>query len=210
MIFPKIALDLDGVVVDFHQKLLNVYNKRYGKNVTVNDINCDLESLGPEITKKIISIFNEPGWFLELKPLPNAISIISKYIDFGYRVTICTAPARDLKGIINPISASEKFTWVRENLPFWANNIIITKYKEFVHTDAIIDDYSPNIVNWCQEHPEGIGFLVDQPWNKYFKQYPINSVRGKLEDVTTIINKHWCHVRGRFVFRLEELEEWQT
>lgn len=206
---PKIALDLDGVICNFHEKLINVYNQKYNGKLTVNDIDCELESLGPDLYPKVIQIFNEPGWFLDLELLPDAMNVISNYVEADYSVTICTAPARDLTGYTNPGSASEKLIWIRKWLPFWANNVIITRHKELVHADILIDDTWHNIVNWCREHPDGIGFLVDQPWNKSFTQYPVNSIRGSLRDVITIIKKFWCPERGKFVYRLDELLSWR-
>ena len=205
---PRIALDLDGVIADFFQKLLEEYNKRYQQKLSVSDIDCELENLGPDVVKKLIEIFNEPQFFLNLEPLPNAINTVSRYPDLGYQTTICTAPAR-INGLINGRTAAEKFDWIRKYLPFWANDVIITKHKKLVDVDIIIDDAPPNILSWCGEHPKGIGYLVDQPWNKKWTRFPLNAVCGKLEDVTTFINEFWCQDRGCFIYRLDELKPWK-
>jgi len=206
---PKILLDLDGVVVNFHQKLIDVYNQRYpeSKKLTVNDIDCEIETLGPDLAHKLIGIFNEKDWFIDLEPLSNSIRTVLSFADLGYDVTVCTAPARDLDGIINPGCASEKYIWMQKYLPLWANNMIITKHKEVVRTDIIIDDTGYNIINWCRENPDGVGYLIDQPWNKRFNNYPTNSTRGTLEGVTTFIDKFWCRKRGKFIYRLDELNQ---
>ena len=205
---PTIALDLDGVVVDFYGALVLTYNERYGENLSLDDIDCDLETLGPEVSSKLIAIFNEEDWFHNLKPLPNAINIVGSYPTLGYRVIICTAPARDLDGLINGKSAAEKFVWIHEHLPFWGNDVIITKHKKMVEADIIVDDTPANIINWCQEHPEGVGYLIDQPWNAKWRNYPHNAVRGSLEDVSRFIKRFWCHNRGKFVYRYDELANW--
>lgn len=205
---PTIALDLDGVVVDFHAAVVALYNERHNANLSLDDIDCDLETLGPEVAEKLIAIFNEPDWFLNLKPLPNAINIVSSFPTLGYRVIICTAPARNVDGLINGMSAKEKFDWIKSFLPFWANDVIITKHKEVVGTDMLIDDTVSNIINWCQENEDGIGFLVDQPWNSSWRSYPTNCVRGNLKDVSLFIKRFWCHRRGKFIFRYDELARW--
>jgi len=205
IINPKIGLDLDGVIANFHQKLLEVYNQKYGANLTVQDIDCELEKLGPDIYHKVIEIFNEPNWFLNLEPLPDAIALVTKFLDLEYLVTIVTAPARDLHGWINPASAAEKYVWLQKNLPFWSTNAIITKHKEVVAVDILIDDTGHNIVNWCREHPSGVGYLVDQSWNRSFKGLPKNAVRGPLSKVADFIEKYWCKERGNFIFRYDEL-----
>ena len=208
---PKIGLDLDGVVCDFHQKLIDTYNSRRqpdSKELTISDIDCELEKLPTEIYQKVISIFNEPGWFTNLKSLPDAIPLVTQFMDLNYETTICTAPARDLKGCINPKSAAEKYDWLQQNLPFLANNAIITKHKEIVGVDLLVDDTGYNIKNWCREYPEGIGYLVDQPWNQNFKDLPMNSVRGSLHNVPKVIENFWCKTRGKFIYRYEELLNW--
>ena len=205
---PKIALDLDGVVVNFHQKLIDIYNDRYpDKPLTTSDIDCDIESLGPELARQLITIFNEDGFLLNLEPFPGAINTISQFQDLGFKVTVCTAPARNLDGYVNPNSAAEKFAWLRKQLPFWAVNAIITKNKKVVGADMLIDDTAKNIISWCDEHTDGIGYLINQPWNQKFRHYPSNSIRGSLPGVASFIEKFWCPERGKFFYRLEEFHQ---
>ena len=100
---PRIILDLDGVVINFFQRLIDVYNERYPDDqLTVEDINCELEQLGPERANRFIDIFNEPNWFTNLKPLPGAINIVSHYASAGYPIVICTAPARHQENPLPP------------------------------------------------------------------------------------------------------------
>lgn len=204
---PRLALDLDGVVVAFFQKLIAVYNERYNANLTLSDIDCELEKLGPEVAKRMIEIFNEPNWFRDLEPLPDAISTVSGYLDIGYQVQICTSPARDTQGLINGQSAAEKFTWVKKWLPFWTNDVIIAKHKACMDVDMLIDDTPYQIINWCKRHPKGVGFLIHQPWNHKWGQLPPNAVRGRLQDVANFINDFWCNEREGFYYRLDELKD---
>jgi len=206
---PKLGLDLDGVIVNFNDQLVEDYNKRYLPVITADSIDYDFELLGDLIFTRFKIVFNEPGFFKKLKPLPNAITIATKLLDMGIPTVICTAPARNNEGLINGLSAAEKFDWVQEHLPFWGNEIIITKDKHYVDVDMLIDDYPPNITLWCQKHPNGIGFLVDQSWNRRFSHFPNNSVRGSLEKVIPFIQKFWCEERGVFAYRLDELHEWR-
>jgi 5'(3')-deoxyribonucleotidase len=188
--------------------LIETYNKRHNKNLSIKDIDCELEKLPPDVYREVISIFNESGWFLNLEPLPDAIQLVSRFVDLEYEITICTAPARDLNGMINGKSAEEKYTWLKQKLPFWANNAIITKYKEIIGVDLLIDDTGYNIINWCRRHQDGVGYLVDQPWNQNFTDLPTNAVRSSLKNVSNFIEKFWCKDRGIFVFRFNELLDW--
>jgi len=209
MKLPQIALDMDGVLVGFHSSLLETYNQRFDPKLSYIDLDGDFETLGSEVANRLKSIFNEKGFFKELQPLPNAINIATRLTDL-YSVVICTAPARDLDGLVNPFSAAEKYEWIRHYLPTYTNSAFITMSKYLVAVDMLVDDYPGNIVKWCDKHPKGIGYLVDQPWNQKFIHCNNNIVRGSLEDVINFIDAFWCESRGGFHYRLEELKQWQT
>lgn len=212
---PSLAIDLDGVVVSFFEQVIIDYNElpevREGKAapLKIEQIDYDFELLGEDVVVRLKNIFNRKGFFLKLKPLPNALNIVTKFKDMGFPGIICTAPARDLQNKINGQSAAEKYDWVQEHLPPWGNDVMITKDKYFAGTDMLIDDYPPNITLWCRANPKGIGYLIDQSWNTRFTHYPVNAVRGTLENVIPFVNKFWCEERGMFVYRLDELKEWR-
>jgi len=208
--FPRIILDLDGVIVDFYQRLILAYNERYpDDSLVVEDINCELEQLGPERADRLINIFNEPGWFKNLRPLPGTINIVSHYASAGYDIVICTAPARLSEGLINGNSAAEKFDWIQRHLPGWGNKVIITKNKEHVSGDIFVDDTPYQIINWCEAHPNGIGVLVDQPWNSRWIDLPRNALRADLQDVGAIISHFWCKEAEKVAYRAHELRSWK-
>lgn len=210
MRLPKVGMDLDGVVVDFFYPLIEKYNEEHRDSLTVFDIKCELETLGPDKTKKLIKIFNRPGYLKELKPLPGAIDIVKDLLSEEYDITICTAPARDLNGIVNGESAAEKVIWLKKWLPELVNKLIITQHKAMITVDILIDDFTHNIINWCDAHPEGIGFLVHQPWNLEFKSLPVNAVRSSLERLSQFLSTFWCKDREKFIYRYDELAIWKT
>jgi len=212
---PSLAIDLDGVIVNFFEEVIKDYNNLPEvKNGTVaplkmEQIDYDFELLGEETVTRLRTIFNTPGFFLEVKPLPNALNLMMKFKDMGFPGIICTAPARDQQNLINGKTAAEKYDWVQQHLPPWGNDVMITKDKFYAGTDMLIDDYPPNITLWCKANPNGIGYLIDQSWNKNFKHYPSNSVRGSLENVLSFVDKFWCEERGVFAYRLDELQAWR-
>lgn len=212
---PSLAIDLDGVIVSFFEEVLKDYNAlpevKSGTvaPLSIDQIDYDFELLGEETVARLRAIFNAPGFFLKVKPLPNALNLMLKFKDMGFPSIICTAPARDQQNRINGRTAHEKYDWVQQHLPPWGNDVMITKDKFYAGTDMLIDDYPPNITLWCKSNPDGIGYLIDQPWNKNFKHYPPNCVRGHLEGVLSFVDKFWCEERGVFAYRLEELQAWR-
>jgi len=212
---PSLAIDLDGVVADFNTAMLGDYNAlpevQAGTvpGLLMSQLNYNFEQLDPAIFTRLRTIFNTPGFFLKLKPLPNAIEILTRFRDNGFPSIICTAPTRDHNNLINGKSADEKFSWVQQHLPLCGNDIMVTKDKFYTGTDMLIDDYPPNITLWCEQNPNGVGYLVDQSWNQGIKHYPINCARGSLAQVLTFIDDFWCETRGIFAYRLDELEAWR-
>jgi len=208
---PKIILDLDGVVVGFFQKLIQTYNQRFPDDqITLSDINCELEQLGPNRAERLISMFNEPGWFVDLEPLPGAINTITHYVNAGYSVEICTAPARHPDGKINGASAAEKFTWIQKHLPILGNRIHISQHKGSIRGDLFIDDTPYQVINWCKANSDGIGLLVDQPWNNRWVELPRNATRANLRDIGKIVADFWCSETGRFSYKASDLRRWTS
>jgi 5'(3')-deoxyribonucleotidase len=210
---PSLAIDLDGVVVSFMDALLTDYNnlpevQAKSAQLKLEQVNYEFELMGEEIAARLRSIFNAPGFFLKLDPLPNALNLLTRFRDMGFPGIICTSPARDCNNLINGRTAWEKYDWVQRHLPVWGNDVMITRDKFYVGTDMLIDDYPPNIIQWCEYNPDGVGYLIDQPWNNKFTHYPINSIRGPLEGVLSFVDKFWCKQRKKFVYRLEELQLW--
>lgn len=206
---PSLAIDLDGVVVNFFDELLRIYNTEVEENLSIDSIDYDFEILPVDVSNRMREIFNREGYFESLEALPNAINILNKFRDLGFPSIICTAPARDLNGLINGRSAAEKYNWVQKHLPAWGNDVMITKDKYYTNTNMLIDDFPPNISLWCAANPAGVGYLIDQPWNKRFSHYPPNAVRGPLERVISFVDKFWCEERRIFAYRLEELRSWR-
>lgn len=212
---PSLAIDLDGCVVDFFGELLAIHNSSPDvvagnlRRFTIDEMDYDFDLLGQGIVDAFRNIFNTPGFFLAVKPLPNAVNVLNKFRDMGFPSIICTAPARDHQNKINGRTAWEKYDWVQQYLPAWGNDVMITKDKFYASTKMLIDDYPPNITQWCAAHPDGVGYLVAQPWNVRFTHFPTNAVRGSLEQVIPFVEKFWCEDRNKFVYRLDELKAWR-
>lgn len=211
MKLPSIALDLDGVVCAFFERLIQVYNSRYSDKLSLSSFNdyAFERCLSPEVVEKVITIFNEPGFFVSLEVLPYAIETIREFTARQYDFKICTAPARNLNKKINGNSSAEKFEWLETWLPEQCNSAIVTASKEYVATNLLVDDSPMNIIAWCARNQNGIGYLVDQPWNQMFTDYPLNCVRGAVQDVCGFIDDHWCPKNGEFKIPEEELCKWQ-
>lgn len=201
---PTIAFDLDGVLADFFEKFIEVYNSRFPVKLSLNQITHYKfhDCLPAAVADEIIKIFHEPGFFTNLVPMPGALDTIDLLLYKGYSIEICTAPPSDYC----PRAVVEKWDWVTKYLPKLANCVTVTKNKFYIATDMLVDDYALNIEKWCARHPEGLGFLIDSPWNQNFT-LPINCVRGKLLQIPGFIDHFWCSDRNKFSYRLRDLKD---
>lgn len=190
-----LALDIDDTLADFNGKLLDIYNNRYGSPIlkpehfNQSDI---YDCFDKETAHKLINIFNEPGFFLDLKLLPDAQETMDiLYNNKQLELHFCTAPPRRSRLIgpqaVNPGAASEKISWVIDKFPHLAQNIIIISHKYLIRADVLIDDNITNIKKWCQANPKGLGYLIAKPWNAMYQDLPLNSIRGALVDVPKVL-----------------------
>lgn len=187
------AVDIDDTLADFNGKLRRIYNKRYlPHRIDRNHFNlCDIDECFDELTAhRLKDIFNEKGFFSDLKLLPGAFEVVNALIQRNHSIYLVTAPPRraNLGGAkaVNPGAATEKISWIMQKFPKLAQNTVITSHKYLIKADMLIDDNVNNIRGWCQAHPQGIGYLIDQPWNRAYQELPTNSCRGSLKDVLDI------------------------
>lgn len=157
-----IWLDMDEVIVNFLGELFYQYNIKYDKNVKISDI--ESWELEPYIGKEGINIFQQPGFFASLKPIPGAIETINKLYNEGHKIFIISKPE-------NKYSVVEKYEWVEKYLPFLIDNLILVRNKsEFLNmlgNDGILFDD-------CAEYLEiykGITVAMNRPYNYICESY---------------------------------------
>nr|XP_013799566.1 PREDICTED: 5'(3')-deoxyribonucleotidase, cytosolic type [Apteryx mantelli mantelli] len=86
---------------------------------------------------KVASIYESPGFFLGLDPIPGAIEAMQEMILMqDTEVFICTSPLRKYEHCI-----LEKYKWVEKHLgPEFVERIILTRDKTIVSADLLFDD----------------------------------------------------------------------
>ncbi|XP_029456424.1 5'(3')-deoxyribonucleotidase, cytosolic type [Rhinatrema bivittatum] len=140
----RVLVDMDGVLADFEGGLLRAYRLRYPgephvelaarRGFSVRQQYCDVrEDLGA----KIASIYESPGFFLDLEPVPGAIEAMKEMSNMdNIEVFICTSPLRQYKHCVQ-----EKYLWVEKHLGLkFVERIIMTRDKTLVAADLLFDD----------------------------------------------------------------------
>ncbi|NXP44225.1 NT5C protein, partial [Heliornis fulica] len=86
---------------------------------------------------KVASVYESPGFFLGLEPIPGALEAMQEMIHMqDTEVFICTSPLRKYEHCI-----VEKYKWVEKHLgPEFVERIILTRDKTVVSGDLLFDD----------------------------------------------------------------------
>lgn len=206
---PLVLLDLDGTVVSFNEGLLEVHNDEAG---LVGDARLDVhahwrsywidDAFEPTVAAALHAIYATPGFFAALKPYEEAKRVVRELLA-TFDVEVCTAPPRrqDVRGrrVVDGQVVAEKVGWLARHLPELAANVTSTKLKSRFRADALVDDHVDHVLKWSKAHPEGVGFLVERPWNADTdcKSWPLNMTRGKLWEAPSRIQERLAGLRER-------------
>ncbi|XP_039357394.1 5'(3')-deoxyribonucleotidase, cytosolic type [Mauremys reevesii] len=140
----RALVDMDGVLADFEGGVLRAFLARYPgephvelaerRGFSVRDqYRCLREDLGA----KVASVYESPGFFLGLEPIPGAIEAMQEMIHMqDTEVFICTSPLLKYEHCI-----LEKYSWVEKHLgPEFVERLILTRDKTIVSADLLFDD----------------------------------------------------------------------
>jgi 5'(3')-deoxyribonucleotidase len=148
---PVVYVDMDGVLADFFGPIA----KHHGVN-NWRDAKKQRHAGGDKIDK----IAKKPGYFLHLKPLPNAGKLIHGVMQLAGQYNILSSP---LLSAVEQ-SSREKSEWLQKHLKHNAPRSILFDHEKFKYArqadgtpNILIDDYDTNIHLW--EANGGIGIL---------------------------------------------------
>lgn len=142
-----ILIDIDEVLYNLISEGIEIYNKKYNKNVKPSDITDYI------VSKEILECFGKVDY--KRKDKDDSIHYVKELIKMGHDIYLLTASMKE--------NLMYKIEWVEKNLPeLGYEKMIICKNKHLVHGDVIVDDYQGNIIG----HPAKYRFLMDAPHNK--------------------------------------------
>lgn len=100
-----------------------------------------------------------PNFFLGMKAIPGAIEGITRLLEEGHNIRVCTSQLTK-----NPYCLQEKYDWLQHHAPSLIRRLIITKDKTLVRGDILIDD-KPRITGSLV--PTWQHVIFDQPYNRH-------------------------------------------
>lgn len=140
----RVLVDMDGVLADFEAGLLRGFQRRFPgePHVPLEErrgffAREQYRALRPDLADKVTSVYEAPGFFLDLEPIPGALEAMREMDAMqDTEVFICTSPLRKYDHCVG-----EKFRWVEKHLgPEFVERIILTRDKTVVSGDLLIDD----------------------------------------------------------------------
>jgi 5'-nucleotidase len=157
-----LAIDMDEVLADTLGWQLYLYNQRFGTCVLPDDLDgVDLIDIVPAEHKHwAAEIFNEPGFFADIPPMPGALEAMERLCQ-SHRVFIASA-ATEFPG-----SFREKMDWLARYLPqIPVPRIVFCGEKSVLDVDCLLDDTTSHFANL-----NGKPLLFDAPHNRKETRY---------------------------------------
>ncbi|PWJ58892.1 5'(3')-deoxyribonucleotidase [Dyadobacter jejuensis] len=159
----KLALDMDDVLANTHEKLVDIVLNEFKSNLTEADLHRAglRELLHPKQYQRILKIMDSPGFFKDISVKEGAQETAHKLSQY-YDIYIATACMEF------PNSFQDKFNWLAHHFDFipWTN-LIFCGYKSILNTDYLIDDHPRNLA-----HFQGKGILFTAAHNRSETVYP--------------------------------------
>ncbi|XP_065549354.1 5'(3')-deoxyribonucleotidase, cytosolic type [Lathamus discolor] len=140
----RVLVDMDGVVADFEGSVLRGFSARFPAEPRVElaarsgfSVREQYRGLRRDLAAKVASVYESPGFFLGLDPIPGALEALQEMIRMqDTEVFICTSPLRNYEHCV-----LEKYKWVEKHLgPEFVERIILTRDKTIVSADLLFDD----------------------------------------------------------------------
>ena len=161
----QLLLDMDGVLADFLGGALTVLNKKFNRDITIEEYATKFgkwetyDYYGITIKQFWNTIHHKKNFWYNLEPLPWAKELYEFLSSIGH-VTIVTSPSAD------PRCALEKLRWLKKHLDIRSEAVFIGQRKYLMAGNGLlIDDYYANVENFRRFGGEAI--LVPSNWNTY-------------------------------------------
>jgi len=177
---PRGIIDIDGCAADYTQAVVDLYNdylfEQHGSKApkfTVDDctqysifdsLNM-LQADRAEMSRRIRS----EGFCARLPVYRDAVHALTelKSVADLYVVTSPLGPAKTTEGgHPSPYWIVERDAWVERELGIHKKYVTHSHCKELCGGQFIIEDKPENIAAWCAVHHDGIGIVMDRPWNR--------------------------------------------
>ena len=177
----RILVDLDDVLNDLLDRWVEFLNEKHGLNANAQELRVwNVQDIYPTLTEKEVyqPLYENELWRL-LSPRPTSVEYLKRMIDEKHDVLIVTASVYQTLPV--------KMDWLFAKFPFLSwENVIITRRKQLIKADVLIDDGIHNL-----ENGEYFKILMDSPNNRDYDAEGNNMIRVyTLKEAYEAINKY--------------------
>jgi uncharacterized HAD superfamily protein len=174
---------MDDVLCHTARGCLAIIEREFGKRIPFEALNtfdlgqaCDLR---PEQIAELFRIVHEPDELLMLKPMDEAVSVLTQWIAAGYEIAIVTGRP--------PSTHDVSLEWLRRYDVPYHSFIVVDKYRRFSteNTTAIslaelvkyrfcwaVED-SPVMAEHLAKTMKVAVALLNRPWNRIGVEHPM-------------------------------------
>lgn len=174
-----LLIDMDSVICDLMTEWHRRYNQEYDDDLCVEKLRCwhTEKYVKPACGMKVYDFLDEPGLFLHLKPLPDALDVMER-LSQQFDILIVTSSRTH--------AFTEKECWVETHLPFIGkHNLIFAHRKDMIRGDLLFDDAPHNLLAFQASGREVVA--MDYPYNR---DVPVERVRSWLE-FESFVERKW-------------------
>ncbi|RBW67677.1 5' nucleotidase, NT5C type [Bacillus taeanensis] len=175
-----LCIDMDSVICDLMSDWHKRYNSDYDDDLSFEKLKCwnSEKYVKPECGMKIYDYLNEPGLFLHLNPLPNALEVLER-LHHKYDLLIVTSSVST--------AFREKERWIEKHLPFIGKrNLIFSHRKNMICGDLLFDDAPHNLREFSATGR--LAVAMDYPYNR---EVDVPRVKNWLEFESALNDKSW-------------------
>ena len=151
-----IFCDIDNTVLNTEQLIVDEYNRRYNKSITLKDVTC-WDYFSGKVDDDFFEFLTKPRTWNDVKPIEPVCKLVQTMVaqpDY-FTVYLVTATNPLKTGLREKLTVASKATGVDKH------HIITCNDKHLLMGDIMIDDYTKNIDDTlCNEC-----WLIDRPWN---------------------------------------------
>jgi hypothetical protein len=182
--------DLDGSLADYDKAVLT------GLSVLKDPENIDFASpreayAFPHIKARMELITKQPGWWLNLEPIPMGFQILELAKNIGFQINVLTQGPK-----WNSLAWKEKVEWCQKHLGNDVD-IHITRNKGMVYGKFLYDDYPEYMLKWLEYRPRGLGIMPENAQNKSFKHPQVVHWTGNnLDEIATRLQRAYERLPG--------------
>lgn len=160
MLFYRILVDMDGVLVDWDRGFHEIWHDR---EVVNRDKSYFMEECvgAKEYAQEVVDIYHQKGFFASLPPMEGSIEALKSMKNkYKFEICLCTTPIWSSQHCLQ-----EKSDWVKKHLGVeWLSRILFTTDKCMVRGDVLIDDKPRHLMKAAST--SWLHILYEQPYNK--------------------------------------------